>query len=213
MDPFREELSLRLRERGYEVQSASLYPYGDWSRKVTPQLLEIARDITDMRERLFSSAGALAVRDPVIRAAESGCTVLLTGHSGGGVTAVQLAAQLVAAGYAPPLVVQIGSPRCPIPAHLKSRTLFMSAVRADGRRSDAVARLGRWSGWARGRGGIPLWKRDAYAPGAIESVALIGGHPDYFRTHASYVDHEGKSNMDRTLHPLLRWFDSRLPSR
>lgn len=213
MDTVREELAVRLSSQGYAVEAASLYPYGDWSRRLVPQLLEIARDLTDIQERVWSSVGARAARERVIQAAEAGRTVLLIGHSGGGITAVQLANQLMKSGYAAPFVIMVGSPKFPIrPAKLRERTLFLSAVGKDGKGKDPVVRLGRWGGWVRGAASqLPIWRRDAHAPGTIAEIPLIGWHPDYFRNYAPYIDEEGISNLEHTLRPLLSWLNRKLP--
>ncbi|MBE1442079.1 hypothetical protein [Paenibacillus sp. OAS669] len=210
MDPFREELSSELRNRGYRVVSKSVYPFGDWSQRLVRQLAAIFRDLTDIQERLWSSIGAGAVREAVWEAAQSGCTVLLVGHSGGGVSAVQLARQLTKAGYGSPLVVQIGSPKCPVSSELKDRVLYLSAMGSGGKK-DPVSRLGRWGGWVRQFGRVKLWKSVAYSPGEIVEIPLVGNHPDYFRTQAPYVNETGDTNMTMTLRPILSWLDRKLP--
>ncbi|MCS7460462.1 hypothetical protein N0M98_09950 [Paenibacillus doosanensis] len=210
MDPLREELSQQLESRGYRVETDSLYPFGDWSQRVTRQLAAIFRDLTDIQERIWASIGARAAKERIFEAAEAGRTVLLIGHSGGGVSAVQVAGQLQKAGYSPPLVVQIGSPKCPIPPELRERVLFLSAVGTGGRR-DPVTRLGRWGGWVRRLGFLQIWRRRAYPPGEIADIPLIGSHPDYFRTHSPYVDEAGCTNMEQTLRPLLAWLERKLP--
>ncbi|WP_248926262.1 hypothetical protein [Paenibacillus hamazuiensis] len=209
MDPIREELSLWLRSRGYPVKVASLYPYGDWTRRIAAQVLEIVWDWADIHERFWSSLGTRAAWEPVLQAAADGCTVLLVGHSGGGVTAIQLAALLIRAGHAPPLVVQIGCPKCPIRDDMKDRVLYLYGMMDGGGRKDPIVRLGGWGGWVR-RGGIPLWKRDAHAPDAIAGFPLVGGHPDYFRGYRPYINEEGNSNLEQTLRPLLPWLERKL---
>ncbi|ULL14104.1 hypothetical protein DVH26_06385 [Paenibacillus sp. H1-7] len=211
MDVFRDELSRQLHSRGLAVSaSASLYPYGDWSRRAAYQLLEIARDLTDIHEKVWRSVGAGAAREQIMQAAQAGHTVLLIGHSGGGVTAVQIARQLISAGHKAPLVVQIGSPKCPVPVVWKDRVLYLSLVGEDGRRSDPVTRFGRWGGWVSGRSRVALWKRNAYAPGAIIGLPLIGSHPDYFRMQPPYVNEEGRSNMNQTVGAIMEWLERRL---
>ncbi|WP_206105500.1 lipase family protein [Paenibacillus thalictri] len=210
MDSCRDELALRLRARGYAVEADSLYPYGDWHRRIYPQLLEIARDLLDIHERLWNAAGMRAVKQRLLHAAEEGRTVVLVGHSGGGVTAVQAASQFVKAGYPAPHVVQIGSPRCPVRPELKPNTLFLSGYEKYGGRKDPIAMLGRWGGWVRGEGTVPFWRKDAHAPAAVAALPLIGGHPDYFRAYAPYIDEEGVSNLDVTLGAVLAWLEPRL---
>lgn len=210
MDPLRYELSQQLRYRGIDVETASLYPYGDWTRKLFPQLMAIVRDFTDIQERIWSSVGTRATRDCIMNAVEADHTVLLIGHSGGGITALQIAGQLIKAGYAEPLVVQIGSPKCPIPAYLKDNVLFLYATGKGGQCKDPIVRLGRWGGIVRTGGNLPKWKRNAYAPGTIADIPLIGSHPDYFRTNTPYIDNNGNSNLDYTLRPLLSWLERKL---
>ncbi|WP_051621058.1 hypothetical protein [Paenibacillus sp. UNC451MF] len=209
MDEFREELSLQLRRCGYFVEADSIYPFGDWSQRTMNQLAAIFRDLTDIQERVWTSIGAGVASARIFEAAEAGLNVVLIGHSGGGVSAVQVAGQLIKAGYSPPLVVQIGSPKCPIPINIKDRVLFLSAVGAGGKR-DPVTRLGRWGGWVHGFGHLKFWKMRAYPPGEIVDIPLIGSHPDYFRTRSPYVDEQGRTNMMRTLHPLLSWLERKL---
>ena len=210
MDSFREALGDRLRSQGFEVAQASLYPYGDWHRRLLPQMLEIVRDITDIHERLWKSAGARLIKEHVFRAAEAGYTIILAGHSGGGVTAVQLAGQLAEAGYALPLVVQIGSPKCPIRCELKDSVLFLAALERHSGRRDPVVRLGSWGGWERWKRQVPLWKKDAWKPGHAVDLHLMGGHPDYFRSYAPYMNEKGESNLELTLRPLLCWLGRKL---
>ncbi len=210
MDPFREELSFQLRSRGYIVEAESIYPYGDWSQRVMKQLAAIFRDMTDIQERLWTSVGARAAKELIFEAAKKGQIVLLIGHSGGGISAVQVALQLIKEGYLPPLIVQIGSPKCPIPLVLKEHVLFLSAVGTGGKR-DPVTRFGRWGGWVRKFGHLKVWKMRAYPPEEVVDIPLIGSHPDYFRTHSPYVDETGSSNMMKTLRPLLSWLERKLP--
>lgn len=207
MDPFRKEMSLQLRSRGHLVASESIYPYGDWSQLLVRQLAAIFRDLTDIQERLWTSIGARAARASIVEAAQSGVTLVLIGHSGGGVSAVQIAAQLVKEGYRPPLVVQIGSPKCPVPLHLQDHVLFITAVGPGGRK-DPVTRLGRWGGWIRKFSYLKSMK--AYPPGQIAELPLIGGHPDYFRTHTPYINREGVTNMMQTVQTIVDWLDHRL---
>ncbi|OXM85613.1 hypothetical protein [Paenibacillus rigui] len=213
LDTIRDELSFLLRARGYTVEADSLYPYGDWSRRLVPQLYEIFRDLIDVHERFLNSIGVRATRERIFHAAAQSDHVLLVGHSGGGLTAVQLAGQMIKAGFAPPLVIQIGSPRCPIRRELQDRVLFLSAEGLETKRKDPVARLGHWRGWRRGPWKFPQWKRNANAPGTQVVIPLIGGHPDYFRSYAPYVDEEGDSNLHRTLQPLDSWLTDKLPEQ
>jgi pimeloyl-ACP methyl ester carboxylesterase len=187
------------------VHSELLFPYGDRSRRAFPQLWEIRSDMRRGFRRLYKSVGgnraieALEIRR--VRLDRDRKTTLFIGHSGGGVAAVH-AAQLLSErqGDSDCLIVMIGSPRCRIPEGLRQSVLSISAAG-----KDFVPRLGSFGGWKAGMLRIPSWHSDKHAPGEMRSVPIIGGHADYFRDNAPYVNPMGQSNLDITLEAIESW--------
>ncbi|TVY00396.1 hypothetical protein [Cohnella terricola] len=201
---------------GSPVQSGLLFPYGDWSRKAIPQLWEIRADMRLGAERFSKSIGG----NRVVASIESsgigdgfspvrGRTTLLVGHSGGGVAAVQAAEMLLRSGARSScFAVTIGSPRCRIPERLKPFVLAIRAARGetDRRSPDIVSRLGSYGGWILGsRLRLPAWHKGKHEPGATVGLPIIGGHADYFRNRAPYVNEQGKSNLDLVVDTITEW--------
>lgn len=190
LDEFREALAEKLRDDSGSVRTFTFFPYGDWSRGKLAQTTEIAVDL------LLPAVGVRRILRELKRetgpdvACANECIYVLAGHSGGGVAAVQAAAKLQCEGKRVGGVVMIGSPKIPVPARLRDRTVHLQSVDGTGRSTDPVAKLGAW----RGRPPAFSWK-----------VPLIGGHPDYFRTQEPYVNREGQSNLAVVLEMIYPW--------
>lgn len=142
---------------------------------------------------------------------------ILIGHSAGGVAAVHAASLLLErAGGKPCPVVMIGSPKCRIPEALRGAVLYVHAAGSRERKGsrfgspDPVTRLGSFGGWGpSGRRGWRVWQRDKHAPEEIAAVPVAGGHADYFRSQAPFLDAEGRSNLDRISEAVWRWLAKR----
>ncbi|SFT21502.1 hypothetical protein [Paenibacillus sp. BC26] len=216
MESFRAALHAILTREGYEVcASQLLFPYGDWSRNVIPQLWEIGRDMRLSPQGAKRSIGGRRVVADIqagrLRRGQHGGRTILIGHSGGGVAAVQAAKLLLEQeGGAPSPVVMIGSPRCRIAEELRQSVLFVHATAeselASDRAVDTISRLGTFGGWARGRRGfLPVWQPDKHGPAGACGVPIIGKHADYFREHAPYTNRMGLSNQWLTLQAVWGW--------
>ncbi|CAM3990112.1 hypothetical protein COLU111180_18270 [Cohnella lubricantis] len=231
MEEFRVSLQGRLEKAGARVRSKLLFPYGDWSRGPVSQLLEIRRDMRLSPDRLERSIGGRHVLEAITRDREAslheedsrgreGCEdrerprlPILIGHSGGGVAAVHASSLLLARmGGTPCPVVMIGSPKCRIPDELRGSVLYLHAARRRGREgrqvvySDPVTRLGTFGGWhSPGSRRWRTWRRDQHAPGNIVSVPIVGGHADYFRSRAPFIDGNGLSNLDLISEEVWHW--------
>lgn len=198
-------------EQGTEATMEVLFPYGDYSRKLWRQVWEVRSDLT--RLLLPSRIGARAmIRD--LERSYTGGPVLLLGHSGGGVAACRAARLLLEQGISADdiRVVQIGSPRVPVPDELQESSAYFYALDGRGRPDDPVTRLGSWGGWLRLPGGIPAWNRMRYAPGYVRGLPVIGGHTNYFRHQLPYVDGDSRSNLDKTIGAVADWLKGDLPS-
>ncbi|MCZ8521175.1 MULTISPECIES: hypothetical protein [Paenibacillus] len=211
MEEFGRELARRFPASGSgTAPQQQLYPYGERSRGLLRQLHESRHDLLLGTGRVERSLGGGRAAETVWSAGppSPGRLVLLAGHSAGGVAAVHAAAILMRRTGRPPdafRIVMIGAPKCPVPPDLAPVTLYIRGVDAGGRASDPVTRLGHWGGWDRGRGGLPVWRAGKYAPGAVVSLPLLGGHPDYFRSGASYRDSEGSTNLEKVLGAVTAW--------
>ncbi|MFD2614132.1 thioesterase domain-containing protein [Paenibacillus gansuensis] len=201
------ELKRRLSERYEAVEMRIFFPYGDWSRKLLPQLRDIGRDVLPssggrggIRERRGGLAAARAIRDTYTEGA-----LFLIGHSAGGTAAVYAAEYLLAEGIRVNAVIQIGSPKTPLPAPIRPLTSYLYRVGEDGRPADPVTRIGSWGGWSTYKGALPRWDPVKYAPARMVPLALTGGHADYFRSSAPYRDAEGRSNLERTADAVAAW--------
>ncbi|RED65542.1 hypothetical protein [Cohnella lupini] len=207
---------------GRLAHSELLFPYGDWSRRSIPQLWEIRADMRLRLDRIEASIGGKRALGSIGSGrAEfdgSGTTYVMVGHSGGGVAAVHAAYLLLARDEtATCFVIMIGSPRCRIPERLRPKTLSISASgrSKDGSRTgkspDFISRLGSFGGWSTGeaanrnRPRMPSWRKDKYAPSSMMSVPIIGGHADYFRDSAPYLNSGGMSNLDLTVEAIRSW--------
>jgi hypothetical protein len=205
MEKLRFELHGSLEKWWQPVHSELLFPYGDRSRRAIPQLWEIRSDMQRGFRRLNNSVGGNRALEAIkirgVRLDRGRKRTLFIGHSGGGVAAVH-AAQLLSEqqGGTDCLIVMIGSPRCRIPEGLRHSVLSIRAAS-----KDIVPRLGSFGGWKAGKLRIPAWYSDKHAPGEMRIVPIIGGHADYFRDCAPYVNSMGQSNLDITLEAIESW--------
>jgi hypothetical protein len=211
MEKMRVALHGLIEHWGQSVHSELLFPYGDWSRGVVPQLWEIRSDMWLGLKRLNSSIGgnrALTLMNKRRTWPDHGRkTTILIGHSGGGVAAVHAAQILLSEqqGCSDYCVVMIGSPRCRIPESLRPSVLAISAAG-----TDFISRLGTYGGWKAGKRRFPSWHRDKHAPADTRVIPIIGGHADYFRDSAPYVNLEGISNLALTLEAIASWLSAKI---
>ncbi|WP_166239753.1 hypothetical protein [Paenibacillus turpanensis] len=197
---FMRKLAGAFQHAGYPVCATTLFPYGDWTNRITIQLSQVTRDLRlPLHRRKRSLGGKLALRE-VEKSCPEGWVPLLIGHSAGGIAAVHAAELLAELGRPPMAVVQIGSPKCPVAPQLIGRVIYISGTDEQGRRPDPVTRIGTWGGWERrGRRKLPLWNRRKYAPERIRTVPIIGGHRDYFRESSGFKGKDGAYNIECTL--------------
>ncbi|MDF2961478.1 MAG: hypothetical protein K0S39_3213 [Paenibacillus sp.] len=223
MEGLRLTITDRLQQDGWQVQSELLYPYGDWSRKLASQLREMSHDLWPARTQPLRSIGGQRAAAAIQAGGEGGLRLLI-GHSGGGVAAVHAVRILAASEGAgareadsrqprPYRIVQIGSPKCPVPEWMRANVLYAGSVNAKGRPSDPVTRLGSWSGWQRSRSGLPVWRWKQFAPSAVVHFPIIGGHPDYFRERSPFLNREGVSNMETTVQAIWAWLHAACPNK
>jgi pimeloyl-ACP methyl ester carboxylesterase len=178
-------LEKRLMEDGWTVRVRLTYPFGDWHRKLIHQLKELRHDLFLRHSSLHRSIGGTRLAAEIGHSrAEAAGHVILIGHSGGGLASIQ-AAYLLKNSVSCKAVIQIGSPRYPIPEELMARTQFIYGVNDRGRSSDPISRLGLWGSTRR-------------RPALIIPVQLQGGHADYFRDTHPYRNAEGLSNLEIT---------------
>ncbi|SEO34505.1 hypothetical protein SAMN05518847_107153 [Paenibacillus sp. OV219] len=235
MESFRSALHGVLGREGYEVATSELlFPYGNWSRGVVPQIWEIGRDMRRSPRKTGRSIGGRRTvaaigesRHRLGLSASGGGRTILVGHSGGGVAAVHAAMQLMeqSSKGRSPLVVMIGSPRCRIPVQLRQSVLYVYATPAGtpssgGRIADMICKLGTFGGWGGGssvdfagrapRRSFPGWNHNKYGPAGACGVPIVGWHPDYFREQAPYVNGMGLSNQWLTLHAVWEWLRGKI---
>ncbi|WP_080838058.1 hypothetical protein [Cohnella massiliensis] len=216
MEGFRVALHGRLEASGRSVRSRLLFPYGDWSRAVVPQLWEIRRDIGAGARRPERSIGGRRVLDLLLgEGREQGTRTLLVGHSAGGLAGLQAAQRLQALeGGEPSPVVMIGSPRCRIPEAMLPYVLYMYAAGAEApsggsfRPADRVSRLGSFGGWTARPRRLPSWTADKFAPAHSRALPIVGGHADYFRERPPFVGPSGRSNLELTLETAWSWLET-----
>ncbi|TLS50266.1 hypothetical protein FE782_21615 [Paenibacillus antri] len=116
--------------------------------------------------------------------------VALLGHSGGGVAAAHAADELSKRGYRIGAVAMIGSPKTPLPRGVRSKTAYFYAADARGKPADPIARIGAWA---------------ARTPARAQGLELIGGHRDYFRSHAPFLSANGRSNLAASAEAAADW--------
>jgi len=105
----KKKLDERLRSDGLEPIIHVLFPYGDASRNVLRQVLEVKSDLSNR-----ISARRIGGRHVLnqIKKTFRGNRMLMIGHSGGGVAAYQAARMVEEHGIAEDFrIVQVGSPR------------------------------------------------------------------------------------------------------
>ncbi|MBB6674954.1 hypothetical protein [Cohnella nanjingensis] len=77
--------------------------------------------------------------------------------------------------------------------------------------ADPICRIGSFGGWrAAGAFRVPAWQADKYAPAAVRGVPILGGHADYFRRSAPFVNDAGQSNLEMTLAAVWPWLAERM---
>ncbi|MFC5653115.1 hypothetical protein ACFPYJ_29195 [Paenibacillus solisilvae] len=223
MDSFRLALHRMIEKKAASVHSELLFPYGDWSRRVIPQLREIGHDLRLGVSRYGRSIGGKRAIEAVQARQRSGHAdrgrTIWIGHSGGGVAAVHAAGmQLEREGGMPSPSVLIGSPKFRIRQELRHSVLYVYAAAdeaAPGRGSsvktaDRISRLGTFGGWTANNQWLPSWSVDKYAPQAACGVPIIGGHPDYFREQEPFINSHGLSNQWLTLQAIWSWLEERI---
>jgi hypothetical protein len=208
MEDFCSEMVQRFRQTGWEVQVETLFPYGDWSRSLIKQIDEIRYDLVPGLSRRHSPIGGRRVAD-AIKASYRGGTLVIIGHSGGGVAGVHAAQILSREGGIPVTkIVQIGSPKCAVPQAIRTSVFYVCAMNRKGQQTDPVTRLGSWGGWERSRMGMPRWNPRLSAPFHIMRVPIIGGHADYFRRKSPFINEDGLSNLEITTNSVWAWLMS-----
>ena len=224
MERLRQVIKRELEDAGAIVRSSLAFPYGDKERSLVGQLREVVRDLRLRDSRLDGALGGNRLLGTIDeRRGSAAGTVpdrtIIVGHSAGGVAAVHAARLLYARdGGKPPLVVMIGSPRCRIPGELREHVLYVYAARSDSqgarwmtvKLTDPITRLGSFGGWNTGTWRLPSWQMDKHAPVHASGLRIVGGHADYFREQAPFVNAIGLSNMALTAAVVLKWLKQRL---
>lgn len=201
----KEKLESQLRSEGVDPVIEVLFPYGDASRNVIRQVLEVRSDLSNRLKA--GRVGGRKVWDQVKDSVkdENG-RFLLIGHSGGGAAAYQAAKLLEENGLIRDFrVVQVGSPRTPIHPRLQDRVSYFHSVDSLGKQNDPITKIGTWGGWIRKGKSVPRWNHYKYAPGYVEGIPTIGGHADYFRNSAPFVDTDSVCNLDKTMTRVGAW--------
>lgn len=205
LQPFGSRLTERFQQEGCRDATVRIvYPYGDYTRGLLRQIREVKRDLSG-RKPGGAWIGGMAAAHAVRLGSAANRSVLLIGHSGGGVAACNAARLLLREGaVAHCRVVQIGSPKVRIHPDMRGLVGYFYSVDARGRRSDTVTRLGGWGGFRLTAGGWPVWDRRLHAPGHIGTIRIVGGHPDYFRSGPPFMLGQ-ESNLQRTLDAVWNW--------
>ncbi|WP_199614308.1 alpha/beta hydrolase family protein [Paenibacillus alkalitolerans] len=192
MTEFGNELARRFVRLGLHPSVRHLFPYGDWSRSRWQQLAEIQSDLAGgFFGRLRSTGGGRLADMLQPENGTEGDRIILIGHSAGGMASVHAAGLLASSGDRRTIsVVQIGSPKCPVPLGMRHSVLFVYAADRYGKRSDPVTRLGKW-----GR----------FAPASVEGITIVGGHKDYFRNGSLFTDEQGRTNLDHVAECVWSW--------
>jgi len=201
-----EKLEKLFGSQGFEPVVKAVFPYGDNSRNVVRQVLEVRSDLSN-RMAAGRIGGRQAFRQ--IKKSYRGGRLLLIGHSGGGAAAYQAAKLLNddVANAEDFRVVQVGAPRTPIQSRFKERVSYFHAIDGTGRMIDPITRIGTWGGWNMSKYAVPRWNSFKYAPGYIEGVKTVGGHADYFRHLPPFLDTESVCNLDKTLSSVQGWLE------
>ncbi|QGQ96373.1 hypothetical protein EHS13_16525 [Paenibacillus psychroresistens] len=205
MDDFKLEVIRRYEHAGLEVQSSMLFPYGDWSRRLWKQVMEISYDMLPRLTRNSSYYRGELVANHIMKTHRSGRVVII-GHSSGGVAGIHAAEKLDPEQYSDVRVIQIGSPKCAVSAAAQTSSLFIRAVNQVGKSTDPITRIGSWGGWERS-GGIVRWNSRKKAPSTVYSIPMVGGHADYFRSREPFINQFGTSNLDQTASSVWDWLN------
>lgn len=220
LEPIREEMSRIIHaETGMESGGQLLFPYGDWSRRMIAQIREVWHDLRLPFHRWSRSIGGSYAAGDLHKCSPSG-TLVLVGHSGGGVAALHTAYLLRNVDPTRNIIVfQIGSPACPVPEGLRDATAFCYSGWRNGTRKDPISRLGSWWAWPEReqddealsslrqqsrRNRLPR----LHPPGTMLPLTLKGQHPDYFRTHL--MDGKGRTNLSITSTAMWEFIRTRL---
>lgn len=209
MDAIGEALADRLKAHGDDRPSVqTVFPYGDWGRHLVLQLREISVDLGLSPGCAERSIGARRIRAELqeLTTLEE---VLIVGHSGGGVAGLHVSRWLRK--EFPHLRLRnvlVGSPKCRVLPDEQHAVLAIRASSLDGRTVDPVGRLGSWGGWERTLLGLVRWNRWKFAPQTRIELPIVGGHPDYFRGYAPYVDETGMSNLEKTAGCIENWLSA-----
>jgi hypothetical protein len=176
-------LGRMLLEDGWTVHTRLVFPYGDWDQKLIIQLKELRHDLFLRHSRLQRSIGGERLIAEIKRQQEVGQVVLI-GHSGGGLASVH-AGYLAQDSIDCRAIIQIGSPRYPIPDTIREKTHFIYGVNHQGKRQDPISWIGRWGS-------------STTRPKVILPIPIQGGHADYFRGSSPFMNSEGQSNLEVT---------------
>lgn len=180
-----------------------IFPYGDASRNLVRQVLEVKSDLSN-RLRAGRVGGQHALSK--IKQTLTNDRILLIGHSGGGAAAYQAAKMLYEQDKVEDFrIVQVGSPRTPIDPKLQNRVSYFHSIDRSGKPNDPISRIGTWGGWSKNGYSVPRWNRMKYAPGYVEGIPTVGGHADYFRHTEDYADQEAVCNLDKTIDRVRGW--------
>jgi hypothetical protein len=200
----RKKLDKLFRDDGVEPHIHVLFPYGDASRSVVRQVLEVRSDLSNR-----ITAGRIGGRrafQHIKQLNENGKRMLLIGHSGGGAAAYQAAKMMEEYGEDNDIrIVQVGSPKTPIHPKLQARVSYFHSIDGTGKLNDPISRIGSWGGWTAAGRAMPRWNRLKFAPGYVEGIPTVGGHADYFRHTKPYTDEQAICNLDKTIDSVHGW--------
>lgn len=206
-----ERLSHFLELKGKQAEIELLYPYGDYKRELWKQVLDLCIDINFINKS--SGIGGKRVKQQLESSLVNGKTkFLLIGHSGGGVAAYRIARFLhyqLNIGLDQIRVVQIGSPKMRVSPRFQSQVAYVQAIDEQGKPKDPITKIGYWGGLHIGANKKIKkgWSKQKYAPAFIQNIPLIGGHADYFRIRAPFIDKQQYSNLDYTFSAFENWLN------
>ena len=186
-----------------------LYPYGDYTRKLWKQVLDICIDFNFVTKR--AGLGGQRINQQLEKSTiNQDSKFLLIGHSGGGVAAYRWA-RFLHYHYQLDLdqlrVVQIGSPKIRVSPHFQKQLAYIQAVDEQGMPKDPITKIGYWGGLHLNNVDKKGWNSQKYAPSNVHSIPLIGGHADYFRVNPPFVDVNQQSNLDYTFNAIENWLN------
>lgn len=180
-----------------------VFPYGDASRSLIRQVLEVRSDLSN-RLSAGRIGGQIALGK--IKETLTGERMLLIGHSGGGAAAYQAGKMLYEKDEIQDLrIVQVGAPKTPIDPRMQDKVSYFHSIDSMGKPNDPISRIGTWGGWSKSRFSVPRWNRLKYAPGYVEGIQTVGGHADYFRHTEPYRDQQAVCNLDKTINRVSEW--------